>query len=83
MGEVIQLKTKKTEDELTAEKLVEIANELDSVLMKHIQDDTIDVKDLIGLVSHRLGTLLGHFENKDELWYMCEKVLKKQAHIAD
>ena len=39
------------------------------------------LRDLAGLLSHRLGTLMCHIEGKEKLWGVCEKVLKKQAAI--
>jgi hypothetical protein len=81
MGKVIPFKQRQSAEERVAEKLVHIAGEIDAVILKHLQDEAIDPRDLVGLLSHRLGTLMNHLEEKSELWYVCEKVMKKQAHI--
>lgn len=81
MGELIELKAKKSKQDLIAEKLVEIANEIDAVILNSLQDDTVEVRDLVGLLSHRLGSLMCHLDEKSEVWYICEKVMKKQARL--
>ena len=81
MGKVIELKPSKTPQDRLAEKLVEIAEEIDAVILKHLQDDNIDPRDLVGLLSHRLGTIMNHLAEKSELWGICEKVMKQQAQI--
>ncbi|SME94260.1 hypothetical protein [Pseudobacteriovorax antillogorgiicola] len=83
MGKVINLTPKKTAQDRMAEKMVEIAEEIDAVILKHLQDDNIDPRDLVGLLSHRLGTLMNHLDEKSELWFICERVMKRQAQIPD
>lgn len=84
MGVVIKFKAKEaqeTKQDLMAEKMVEIAEEIDAVILKHLQDDGVDPRDLVGLLAHRMGTLMNHLDEKSELWGICEKVMKKQARI--
>ena len=81
MGKVLPFKPVKGRRDRVAEKLVVIADEIDAVILKNLQEDEIDPRDLVGLLSHRLGTLMNHLEEKNELWFVCEKVMKKQAHI--
>ena len=83
MGKLLHFKNKPSRQEQTAMKLVSIAEEIDAVILKHLQDDDIDPRDLVGLLSHRLGTLMNHLEEKSELWYVCERVMKKQAQLID
>ena len=80
MGKVIQFKRKEKVGQ-AAEKMMAIADEIDAVILRRLQDDGIDARDLAGLLAHRLGTLMSHIDEKTELWYLCEKVLKKQARI--
>lgn len=81
MGKIIPFKPNKERRDLVAEKMVGIAEEIDAVILRHLQNDEIDPRDLVGLLSHRLGTLMNHLEEKNELWYVFEKVMKRQAHI--
>lgn len=82
MGKVIEFKTKTQQrDDETAVRLVRIANEIDELVMRHLTDPQIDPRELVGVLSHRLGSLISHLEEKDELWYVCQKVVKKQAQI--
>ena len=80
MGKVLQFK-KRDQVGKAAEKMVEIADEIDSVILRRLSDSEVDARDLAGLLAHRLGTLMSHIEEKSELWYICEKVLKKQARL--
>lgn len=81
MSKVIYLETRARKKDNSAEKLVQIAREIDDVVVKYLQDKSVDPRDLVGLLSHRLGTLMSHLEAKDELWFICEKVLKRQAQL--
>lgn len=80
MGKVIQLPVRDTKEQ-DARKLMAIADEIDRMILKHIDAGTIDPRDIAGLLAHRLGTLMRHLEQKDQLWDVCEKVLKAQAAI--
>jgi hypothetical protein len=64
-----------------AQLLMEISNEIDAIILSHLQAGDVEARDLAGLLSHRLGTLMRHIEGKEKLWDVCEKVLKKQAAI--
>ena len=81
MGDLLTFKQVKTRQDLTAEKLVEIADEIDAIILKNIENDDIEVRDLVGVLSHRLGALMKHLDEKSELWQVCEKVMKQQAHL--
>jgi len=67
--------------EKEAEILLRISREIDAVLVRHLKLGDVDPRELAGLLSHRLGTLMRHMESKEVLWDVCEKVLKKQAHL--
>ncbi len=81
MAKVLEFKPSQSTEIKTAESLVKIAEEIDAVILRHLQEDHVDPRDLVGLLSHRLGTLMNHLEEKSELWYICEKVMKRQAQI--
>ena len=84
MGKVIEFKTKTQQrEEDTTVRLVTMANEFDELIMKYVTDPQCDPRELVGVLSHRLGSLISHLDEKDELWYVCQKVVKKQAQIVD
>ena len=84
MGKVLEFKTKDVKrEEVIAHKLVAMADEIDQVIMEYLTDPQVDPRELVGVLSHRLGSLMSHLEQKDELWYVCQKVLKRQAQIVD
>ncbi len=62
-------------------KLKEISDQLDEIILTHLTQGHVEVKDIAGLLSHRLGTLMRHLDDKSRIWDVCEKVLKKQAAI--
>jgi len=80
MGKVIQFPAKVASDS-DAAKLIKIADEIDSVILKNLDLGVVDARDIAGLLAHRLGTLMRHMDQKDKLWDVCEKVLKTQAVI--
>lgn len=80
MGKVLKFERKPKVDPV-AEKLVAISAAIDEIIMENLLDDDIELRDIVGLLSHRMGTLMRHIDNKDSLWVVCEKVLKKQAKI--
>ncbi len=80
MGKVINFTPRqKIKPELI--KLCDFADDIDSVVKHYIIQDNIEVRDIIGVLAHRLGTLLNVIESKDELWAVCEDVLRKQASL--
>lgn len=72
--------TKQTPDS-TSIKLLRISDEIDALIMHHVQAGNVDLRDLAGLLSHRLGTLMNHIEDKKELLPLCMNVLKRQAKV--
>lgn len=62
--------------------LIQISDEIDAIILRHLQLGHCDPKDLAGLLAHRLGTLMKHCDGKDSLWEVCERVLLKQAEIS-
>ncbi len=80
MGKVIQFPQVDQKD-AEAKKLMGIADEIDAVIIKHLNGGDVDPRDLAGLLAHRLGTLMRHLEGKTAVWDVCEKVLKTQAAI--
>ena len=80
MGKVIQFPAK-TASNSDAAKLLKIADEIDSVILRNLDIGIVDARDIAGLLAHRLGTLMRHMDQKDKLWDVCEKVLKTQAVI--
>ncbi len=78
MGKVIPFQ-KKTASDQEALKLIQIADELDRVILRHIEAGTIDARDMAGLLAHRLGTLVRHVNDNAKLLEVCEHVLKSQA----
>jgi len=91
MGQVIPFAPKKKRD-LTqqgvdpahadeAQRLMDIASELDDVILRNLHQGDVDPRDLAGLISHRLGTLIRHLDEKERLWSVCEQVLRAQAAL--
>ena len=81
MGKVLKFRQKERQEDRITRKMIEIADDVDAVILKHLQDNDVETKDLAGILSPRLGTLMNHLEDKSELWHILEKVLKKQARI--
>jgi hypothetical protein len=80
MAKIIPFKIERTEAYRRAEELLKVGGEIDDIILKHLKRG-MDSKELVGILAHRLGNLLGHLDEKDELWYVCRKVLEKQADI--
>lgn len=81
MAKILTFKAPKSAEERQAEKLVKVADEIDAVLIRHLGAQDVDPRDLAGVLSHRLGTLMRHIEEKTELWDVCQRVLKREAHL--
>ncbi|MGE0173056.1 MAG: hypothetical protein AB7T49_09735 [Oligoflexales bacterium] len=81
MAKIIEFKKKPTTIDKQAIKLLKFADEIDAAVLRQLKDDQLDPKEVIGVLAHRLGKLLGYMEDKDELWEICRRVLKKQADL--
>lgn len=62
-------------------KLLKASMEIDGILIRYLNEPDLEAKEIAGLLAHRLGTLLSHFDDKQDLWEVCERVLKKQASL--
>ena len=80
MGKVLNFPTRDKKEQ-EARRLMAIADEIDAVILRHLDGGDVDPRDLAGLIAHRLGTLMRHLDQKGKLWDVCEKVLKAQAAI--
>ncbi len=90
MGKLIELKFSEkhqrerlkdpNRDELL--RLIEISDQLDQVILHHLNSGKVTPKEIAGILAHRLGNLLKQIDDKDNLWPICEKVAKGQADIA-
>ena len=69
---------KKQEEQLVAKQLVTLGAEIDSILLQALEDG-LNPREVAGILSHRLGSLMAHLKDKEELWPICEKVLRRQA----
>jgi hypothetical protein len=69
----------KTNLDTSTVRLLKIADEIDAVILRHVESGDVDLKELAGLMSHRLGTLVKNLENKEQLLDVCVDVLRKQA----
>ena len=61
--------------------LKNVSDHLDKVILESIDSGKLDIHELIGLVSHRLGTLLNTVKEKKQLWQVCISIIEKQAKI--
>lgn len=81
-AKVIPLRpTAKTKLDTSTVKLLRLADEIDALIIRHVEAGDIDPKELAGLLSHRLGTLMKHLENKEALLDVCVDVLRRQAAV--
>lgn len=81
MGQIIQFPTRSGAQDAEAKRLMAVSDEIDAVILKHLDAGDVDPRDLAGLIAHRLGTLMRHLDQKSKLWDVCERVLKAQAAI--
>lgn len=77
MAKIIQFPQADINNE--AKTLVEMSNAIDSVILSYLNEGKVEAKDVVGLLSHRIGNILSHIEDKEKLWEICRGVLEKQA----
>jgi hypothetical protein len=81
-AKVIPLRpTAKTKLDTSTVRLLRLADEIDALILRHVEAGDVDPKELAGLLSHRLGTLMKHLENKEALLDVCVDVLRRQAAV--
>lgn len=71
------------DQQVEAERLMEVADAIDAILIEHLNRGDLDAGDLAGVLAHRLGTLLKNVTHRDLLLSICERVLRKQAASSD
>ena len=62
-------------------QLCQFSDDLDAVIKYYLVEKGLDLKDIVGVMSHRLGNVLELHDQKDKLWEICHEVLKKQASL--
>lgn len=90
MGKVIsfedRLKKKVAESpsriDQQAHLMLKVADEIDGVILRHVAKN-LDVRDIAGLLAHRLGALMAHIEEdaRGPLMVVIKKILTSQANI--
>ncbi|MBP6217504.1 MAG: hypothetical protein KA436_02835 [Oligoflexales bacterium] len=86
MGKVISFSRQKKDSASSknfneADKLKQISDKIDHLILNSLNRRELEPYEVVGLLAHRLGTLMRHMEQKRRVWDICEKVLKKQAII--
>lgn len=77
MGKVLKFPIKDTR----SQKIKEISDRIDGVLLDCLNRHELEPHELAGLVAHRLGNLIKVTEEKSKVWDLCEKLARKQATI--
>lgn len=85
MGKVIDFQSKKKSktDQTELARLLNLSDQVDQIILETLQKGLVDPKELAGILAHRLGTLISHFDNKTLLLQTCIEVLSKQVHSGD
>lgn len=81
MSNVIPFKTRaQRAQESELKKLVRISDEMDSVILHHIRKGE-DIRDIAGILAHRLGNLLRHADPnlKADLTEVIKSIVEKQS----
>ena len=61
--------------------LKELSDAMDSLIREAVLNKNLPPYEVAGVLAHRLGTLLKNIDKKDQLWKVCEGLLKQQALI--
>jgi hypothetical protein len=62
-------------------KILVMSDEIDGIINRYLNEGILDVKTVVGLVAHRLGTLIGRIDRKHEMWQLCLKVMRDRAKV--
>jgi hypothetical protein len=80
MGEVIDMSKRRKPSPETV-RLFKLGADVDALIKNSINEGKIPVKDIAGLIAHRLGNFLGLIDKKQELFDVCVKIIKEQAKL--
>jgi len=62
-------------------KLQMVSDALDGIILEAITEKDMDPYEIAGLLAHRLGSLMKNFSQKEEIWDICQAVMKRQASL--
>jgi hypothetical protein len=62
-------------------KLQIVSDALDGIILEAITEKDMDPYEIAGLLAHRLGSLMKNFSQKEEIWDICQAVMKRQASL--
>lgn len=82
MSKVIKFPSRRRErDDPEVLKLLGVSQKIDAIVIEALHESGLKPRDVAGVLAHRLGSLMRQLDEKDKLWDVCERVLKKQAAI--
>ena len=79
MGKIIQFPQNHHKKIPQLLKLKELSDDIDEVIYSAKVQKEINMIEIIGVMSHRLGNLLQNTENKAEVWKICQEIVKEQS----
>ena len=71
----------KEQDYKQTVSLMRIADQLDDVIIEHLEAEKLSVHEVAGILAHRLGNLIRVAEKKEELIELCESMIRKQSSV--
>ena len=80
MGDVIDLNSRRKPNPETI-RLFKISTKIDAIITQELNEGKVPLKDLAGVIAHRLGNFLSIVDKKKELFDVCCDVMKKAAKI--
>lgn len=79
MGKIIQFPQEHPKKIPQLLKLKELSDEIDELVYSAKVQKEINMIEIIGVMSHRLGNLLQRTKNKAEVWKVCQEIVKEQS----
>jgi len=59
--------------------MLKLGDELDTVVLKWVNDPHLTVNDIAGVLAHRLGSLIKCSKSSENLLAVCTSILSRQA----
>ena len=81
VAKIINFPSRDSQYSSEIKRLKEISDQIDHIIIDALMDQSIEYKELVGLVSHRLGSLLSHSDEKKKLWKVCQQIICEQGGI--
>lgn len=69
------------EEQRYIHKVTAFADEIDLIIEKYFLDEYVEGIDVLGVLAHRMGHFMSHFDGKEKAYFAIDQIFKESAEL--